>query len=285
MSETIISQCQEILNSLNIDKPWMTAAALARRTDQSVTHLEQTLIAHSQSPGRKIRHSHYPGRKTLSLLWGHIDVVGEKGNLAQLHRYDSPDEDLAIDASLPEDAPWYFLSHNYRDFGKALQIRDLLLSKGCGAWLFETEIPERGVIVNEVVEALQQCSGFIALVTRSSMGSLWVQKEIEVARRQGFEVHLVLDGSDPELLQLFEQWKHQWPPEREATQSFCTIAAEDIGQSENSVWFSRCCDFMDSLHEYLDQSQTVFTFPPIDEKTWNGQALNLKPLHGFPKIE
>ena len=226
MNETTLSEITSILRDLNKEKPWMTAKGLSRkikqRTGRSISpaEIEEFLIAHSNTPGRTVRHSHYPSKRTLDIIWGHTEVVGEKHRLPGLERID--ETKLTEDSTLPDDAKWFFISHNYRDFDNALKLRRLLSEQKLGAWLFETDIQKDELIIPAVRESIGQCDFFISFVTRYSLGSLWVGKEWEQAiRNQHCETLIVIDSTDPPLRKLFEEWEPGWPPERDYVETFC----------------------------------------------------------------
>ena len=287
MTESILRECSKILSGLTKDKPWMTARGLANRIQSTagIRHLpkniETALIEHAQLPRRQIRYSHYPSKKTLDILWGHIDVVGEKENLAELERLDEPVQAGA--AQVSEDAPWFFISHNHRDFKAALGLQGILLNHGFGAWLFETGIPQGGLIMPVVQQAVQECRFFLSYVTRRSLGSLWVQKEIESIRQTGCrDIFVVLDGHDPELLILFETWTGSRSHEAEQVEAFCRMAAGQAGHSSYSAWDRRCCEFMATLHEFVNHTHCVIAYPsPPPDLDWHGKRLQLVLFEKF----
>src|SRR6266702_7247080 len=90
--------------------PWKTAVYLSSRLhddkDFHITSeaLDEILIAHTRSHGRKIRHSFYPSRATLDILWGHVDNVKDFDSL-----FDPALEKQAGEfrpCEVPTDAPW-----------------------------------------------------------------------------------------------------------------------------------------------------------------------------------
>lgn len=287
MEDTIFRESSRILRSLGSEKPWMTAAGLSRKiksctgADFPAADIERALVDHSQTEGRSIRYSHYPSKKTLDILWGHVEVVGEKQKLAELDRIDNPVYQPC--ERLGENARWFFVSHNYRDLADTLQLRHLISRHKYGAWLFETEIPQGGQIAPLVQSAIKECDFFVSYVTRRSIGSLWVQKEIEVARRSGHcETHVIVDGKDEELLQLFESWTGEWPPQTEVIRAFCSAAAADSGQPSSSAWMQRCEAFVSSLHEYVGDTNRLLSYPPLsDNRRWQSRRLEIEPFEQF----
>ena len=192
----------------------MTAAGLSRQIKTSTggeytpARIENTLIEHCQLPKRAIRYSYYPSKKTLDILWGHVEVIGEKQDLAELDREDEPEYEPC--ENIPRNAPWFFVSHNHRDFGVAFELRRLISEKRYGAWLFETEIPRGGMITPLAGKGIRECKFFLAYVTRRSIGS-----------------------------------------------------------------------FVDSLHEYVGNTNLLLTYPTVRESTpWRGK-LKIQPFEQF----
>jgi hypothetical protein len=72
----LVGHVSNILFSRNSDKPWMTATGLSQRLEEvygctiEPAKIESTLEEYSRKPGRKIRYSYYPMKKTLDILWG-----------------------------------------------------------------------------------------------------------------------------------------------------------------------------------------------------------------------
>ena len=180
------SQVEEELKDLD-EGHWMTADSLSGIVHVSPEEIEQTLRAHAADPNRRIRYCWYPSPRTLRLLWGHTTRVGELRNLPRLERSDSdPGEDPSEEASkLSAEAPVVFLSHNWRDARKVFSLRDQLAEDGVCGWMFESEIESEQVIVDEVLEALEECSQFWCFLSRWSLGSLWFIRSSKAPRERG----------------------------------------------------------------------------------------------------
>ncbi len=143
--------------------PWKTARYLARKLrerDCRVTPaaLEDALLEHARSPGRRIRYSFFPARKTLDLLWGHVREVNDFERL--------PDPALADQVgefepcALPDEAPWYFLSHSFRDLKAVRDIREQLIARGYGVWIAEAEVFLGDMISYKVQEGWNDPTSF-----------------------------------------------------------------------------------------------------------------------------
>lgn len=279
--DDLVSQASEILLSRNPDKPWMTATGLSRRLKEEPAKIESILKEHTQKPGRKIRYSYYPSKETLDILWGHVANVGEPRNLPALDRLDEP-----VEYSTPpedKDAPRFFISHNYRDLEHIIELRGRLIAKCYDVWIFESEIPQGSQIPDSVREAIERCEFFISYISARSIGSLWVQKEVEAALGGVSEVCIFLDGEDRELLNQFGNWRYTKPPDLTLAKEFCQSSANSIGKPNNDRWLDRCEEFMAELDEYLRRTEyRVVAFPSLKNEThWKSEVLTLESLDEF----
>ena len=167
--------------------------------------LEELLIAHSRLKNRVVRYSSFPAKKSLDLLWGHVSLVDELGALPNITL--DTEHELYDPCDVTESAPWCFLSHSYLDLNPVLDIRDKLLSRGYGVWIFEAEISEQARITQEVQQGLDRSQIFIAYVSRRSLCSRWVLKEMLVAfNRENLKPYVIINGSDKEVFSFFHKW-------------------------------------------------------------------------------
>jgi hypothetical protein len=190
---------------------WKTAKYLSKQLGKRGCHiskekLEDLLIAYTtETPNPEIRYSSFPAKRTLDLLWGHVSLIGELSTLPNVdldteYEYYDPNNVLA-------DAPWCFLSHSHHDLKTVLEIRDKLLARGYGVWIFEAEIPVQARITEEVQRGLAQSQSFIVYVSRRSLMSRWVLKETAVAfNNEHLEPFVVVDAEDRELTSFFHKW-------------------------------------------------------------------------------
>jgi hypothetical protein len=277
----LVGHVSNILFSRNSDKPWMTATGLSRRLKEEPAKIESILREHAQKPGREVRYSYYPSEETLDILWGHVANVGEQRNLPALERLDEPVEYN----TLPEDkdAPRFFISHNHRDLEHVIGLRDQLVAKCYDVWIFESEIPQGVQVSDSVRKAIEHCEYFISYISARSIGSLWVQKEVEAALRGVNEVSICLDGADRNLMNLFGNWRNTWPPDRSLTKEFCRASANSIGKPNNDRWLNRCEKFITELNEYLRRTENrVVGFPsPQNKNSWKSEVLRLESLSEF----
>ncbi|MGD9373175.1 MAG: TIR domain-containing protein [Desulfobacterales bacterium] len=201
--------------------PWKTARYLSvRLRDEGCSigakTLEKALIEHSRSTDRVIRYSFFPARKTLDLLWGHIDNIQNFDNLPE--PFLNPGSDFLEEVgdfkqcNLPENAPWYFLSHNFRDLPTVRIIREDLISRGYGVWIAEAEIFHGDMITQKVQEGLEKSHQFLLYMTPLSLGSRWVLKEAGVAiNRWKLPPIILISAEDQALINLFQPWlEKEW---------------------------------------------------------------------------
>jgi hypothetical protein len=97
-----------------------------------------------------------------------------------------------------------FLSHASDDGPTALRLAQALSAMRVGCWRYETHIDQRGDIAKCVRTAIAKANALVALVTRTSIASLWVLTELHTSLQAQTAVALVVDSSDPLLLQLLE---------------------------------------------------------------------------------
>jgi len=200
----------EILESRQERYAWKTAKYLSKQLCDRGCLIEKKepedlLIAHSRSRERVLRYSSFPAKKSLDLLWGHVSLVAELKTLPNItldkaHEFYDPCE-------VPDDATWCFLSHSHRDLKPVLDIRDKLLARGYGVWIFEAEIAEQARITDEVQYGLNRSQIFIVYVSRQSLGSRWVLNEMLVAfNSEHLKPYVVVNRSDQELISFFQKW-------------------------------------------------------------------------------
>lgn len=206
-----VARVVEILQS-SVRYPWKTAEYLRRRLANdgitvSTRELESALLEHAARPERAVRYSFFPARKSLDLLWGHVDVVNDPKNL--------PDPHLETEfggfdpCTVPAERPWCFLSHSFRDLPRVTSIYERLLERGYGAWLAEAEVMTGMMIVKAVQDGLDLCDRFVLVATPNSLASRWVLKEASQAIvRWSLPITVIVDGAgqDDGLISLFADW-------------------------------------------------------------------------------
>lgn len=235
--------------------PWKTATWLARELGKrdvriSAYELEAALLREAERDGRKVRYSIYPGRRTLDLIWGHVDHVGDMGYLPRPTL--EPDPDLAgqlgeiTPCSVAQGAPWCFLSHNFRDVRTALAVRTELIARGYGVWLAETEILHGEMITSSVQDGLKRSDRFVVLMTVNALASRWVLKESGVAIRQlATPPVVVVDPAADGVAALFADWvRGTWAADRAARIDAIVV---EQGHEPSSTFLDELLDAFDAV--------------------------------------
>lgn len=274
--DRILTEVSRKLRECREPKRWMTARGLAGYLKRScavsveVTDLEEWLIQEATTPtGHGLRYSYYPSRRTLDQLFGHVDVVGAQAHLPDLMRTDEPADVEAVELSV--DAPIVFVSHNSRDAKAVLELRRELGVRGIGTWISETEIDSGAEIARAVREAIQSCVGFVLYLTRNSLGSLWVSKELEQVASNKLAVFV--DGSDPEFLELLQSYAHYGKGDPE----FARRILETSAPRGRERWVERGLSVLDTLNELPDR---FHCWPPLTkgvtapEGRWSFESLS-----------
>jgi hypothetical protein len=175
---------------------WRTTSALERELKMSAGTLYPVLERHVSDPKRKIRYHKYPSR-SLEVLWGLVDTVGERADLPPLRRVDPPSESGFVGVG-----PSIFISHAHADEETAKKIGERIANAKGQPWLFEMEIETDQPIIGSVKETIQKCQGAIVFVSCSALGSLWVHKEFgRTLNGLNPKTLVVLDDQDVALLQ------------------------------------------------------------------------------------
>ena len=117
--------------------------------------------------------------------------------------------------SHPERA-YVFVSYSTKDRRRACAVRDLLESAGVGCWMAPRDIPPGSNYAYVIERAISNCAVFLLLVSKDSVRSIWVNKEILYALgrlQQDERVHAA--------------WLDE-PFDLEATQSGMAFALKDV---------------------------------------------------------
>lgn len=262
-NQIIIDTVADRLASLRAPRRWMTARTLARyltderQLDTTAEELEELLIhAMESSPDCRIRYSYYPSRRTLDVLWGHTDVVGHQKVLPDLERTDTLEDTEPVD--LPANAPFVFLSHNYRDAHHAMALRRKLAQKNIGVWIFEHEIERGERIVDSVRKAIQDCDAFAIYLSRHSLGSLWVDKELQSAGIK-HEPLVIVDGTDIDFLRLLQSYGYWGKGDASLLRRIAAKTAPAKGTARDN-WLRRYEEHANQLNRLPG---TLYTWPAL----------------------
>jgi hypothetical protein len=100
-----------------------------------------------------------------------------------------------------------FLSHAHQDHTLTLRLARTLHHHGLRSWYSERHIPGAKQWLDEIGAALDRCDWFVVLLTRSSIRSKWVKRELTYALNQDrYEDRIV-----PLLVEPCEFTKLAWP--------------------------------------------------------------------------
>ncbi len=314
----LIKKIAQLLDALGPFLPGATRADKWRTTDQlanelklfesdAVSSLDQALREHKAQvveringglpPDRLVRRAKYPDRTTVLPLWGSTKHLGQPWAGNRPDRND-PAEDLPSILVVPAGAPKVFLPHTHHDYNVALFLAEELASMSVGAWRFQTEIQQGGDIANSVREALGESDGLVALVTRSSIASLWVLTELHTSLQVQKTVILVVDANDTLLMELLESVRFSilndqlFNPNVAYDTTILQLLKEEYGkhqpQSRAERYERQVHDFMATLSRYLSsitsnhhrvwRSMLAFPQPPAK---WCGILL-LESIHHLP---
>ncbi|MCE3225189.1 MAG: hypothetical protein K0S58_3369 [Nitrospira sp.] len=274
--------------------------AAVARLDQVLRHHEAEGLHRLEmglAPERDIRRAKYPDRTTALPLWGSTKHHGQPWSGHRPDRSD-PAEDLPPSLAVPEGAPHVFLSHANDDAPTARRLAQALSAMRVGSWMFETHIDQRGDIAECVRAAIAEADALVALVTRTSIASLWVLTELHTALETQKAVFLVVDANDLLLLQLLESAGFRDPQkdfdlsveyDRDVVKLMSQDYAGRKSQSRADRYEVQVGNFMATLPRYLGSVSSdgprvwrpalAFPSPPI---RWSG-FIALVSFHDLPR--
>jgi TIR domain len=316
--EELLSRVVRLLDALGRfpagttrDKKWRTTDQLANELGlfgcAAVALLDGVLRQHETEgfdrleiglvPDRVVRRAKYPDRTTALPLWGSTKHHGQPW---RGHRPDrsGPAEDLPSNLAVPEEAPHVFLSHASDDAPTALRLAQALSVMHVGSWRFETHIEQRGDIAECVRTAIADADALVALVTRTSIASLWVLTELHSALETQKAVAFVVDANDSLLLQLLESARFPHPHgdfdlSVEYDHDVVKLLSQDYAarqsRSRTDRYEAQVGDFMATLPRYLGSVSSdgqrvwkpalAFPSPPVP---WSG-FIALVSLEELPR--
>lgn len=160
---------------------WNTSSAMINQlnlTQYSPIELDGLLIAeYKNSEIRKFRFSTLPSKKSLDVLWGHIDRVRQR-DVLDIHKQD---EQILIDELDRLTSKNLFLSHSFKDAEQVIYLAKELSNLDLYTWIAETEILQYQHINQSVKEALESLPYFGVYISENLISSIWSAKEIEFA--------------------------------------------------------------------------------------------------------
>lgn len=83
---------------------------------------------------------------------------------------------------------YVFISYSSKDIVKVNKIVELLESMNVEYWKAPEKIPAGSSYANEIVNAIENCSLFLVILSENAQSSIWVEKEIDCALSSAKEV-------------------------------------------------------------------------------------------------
>ena len=80
-----------------------------------------------------------------------------------------------------------FISHNYKDKPMARRLADLLTNYGIKAWIDESEIKIGDSLIEKIRSGLDYMDYLVVLISKNSVESEWVKKELDIAMNREIE--------------------------------------------------------------------------------------------------
>ncbi len=83
--------------------------------------------------------------------------------------------------------PSVFLSHSSKDKDFVRKVADRLVGAGATVWIDEAELDIGDSLIEKIGEGIRDCDFVVAVISRNSVQSNWVQKELSLAMTR--EIH------------------------------------------------------------------------------------------------
>ncbi|MBN3519932.1 toll/interleukin-1 receptor domain-containing protein [Algoriphagus lutimaris] len=176
---TFIHQVEQFL--LTSNSKWNTSQGILQSLQiASISPLEldeMLLKAYQKSRDHQFRYSTLPSKKSLDVLWGHIDKVKKREGMDFLKQ----DQELLLDELNRSAEKSMFLSHSFKDSDKVVDLAKALAKQDLHLWLAETDLLYHQHINSEVKTAIEKLPFFAVFLSENIFHSIWSAKEIEFA--------------------------------------------------------------------------------------------------------
>jgi hypothetical protein len=198
-----------------------------------------------------------------------------------------------------EDAPSAFLSHTHHDQQLAQSLATALAAERIRTWRFETDVEQGDNIVRCVRKALETSDCLAVLVTESSIASLWVLTELEGSVGLETPIAMVLDTTNPLLVELFEAVRFPSLEPKSDTRIHpsnttleglqCRYESYET-ESRSGRYVGQATDFMATLPEYLrpwprrEWTRMPMVAFPSTPRVWDGEIELVRPSVLFDLI-
>jgi hypothetical protein len=187
-------------------------------------------------------------------------------------------EPAEVDLPDPATSPLVFLSHTALDEDLTASIARSLSTMGVRTWLFEAEITEGADIADSVREALDDVDCVVCVVTARSINSLWVLTELHTRVEGANRVALVLDTTDPLLVQLFETATYPHPDSMFDTSVECSDdLVEQMRRHYARLEVSSRVDRYGQVRDFLATVPYCLRLTDDAPAAWG-------PMYGFPWV-
>jgi len=135
-----------------------------------------------------------------------------------------------------------FISHVHEDRVVALNVAHAAEMAGIKAWYYERDAIKGPSYILQIAEAVESCEVMIVVVSKNSMGSFQVAKEIDNAfKHEKAFLPVLLDVAYPEFANRRKDWDHM----------FGTATALEMGHD----WISDIAEIVKGLHALIGAKQ------------------------------
>ena len=204
MDELLISKIVAFLKEESNFK-WVTSQTLKSKlniTAYSTNAIENTLLSfYNSTLNPSIRYSSLPSRKTLQVLWGHVDNVGHR------KLFDIFKEDIHLEAdylNTVDDERNIFLSHSFKDTEKVFNLARQLVMFNLNPWIAEVDIEQYSNINQDVIYAIENLPFFGIYLSKHVLESAWSAKEFAFATLNKKKLFAFVDEHDHDMINLIE---------------------------------------------------------------------------------
>ena len=117
-----------------------------------------------------------------------------------------------------------FISYSTQEAQWACELRDLLTRMGREVWMAPESIPVGSDYAYEIPNAIESCTAFLLVLSKSAQNSNWVPKELDLAIT--YNKSVIPFQIDGEMLTKSERsWRrahrHEWKTQH--TDSVCSL--------------------------------------------------------------
>lgn len=190
-----------------LENKWQTSLSLSSKLKKykscSPEQIESILINYIKTNiNSEIRYSSLPSKKSLHVLWGHIDKVGKR-KLFDIFKEDK--QTTATYLNNVNDERNIFLSHSFKDTDKVFNLAHKLVVRGFNPWIAESDIQQGNHINHDVINAIKELPYFGIYLSKNVLKSAWSAKEFEFALLHKKKLMAFVDEDDNQIINLIEK--------------------------------------------------------------------------------